>query len=324
VGRSCVVVLNWNGLAVTRACLRALADAKVPDEDVLLVDNASTDGSPAALGREFPGVRQLVLATNTGYAGGNDAALDLLLAEGRYAYALVLNNDAFVTPGLLARLERALDEDARVAVAQPKVLFPDGTIENAGYTLDRYGVTHPRGRGKPGATSFPDDGWFYASGACMLVRLAALREVGAFDATYFCYHEDVDLAWRLRLAGWEMRYCDDVVCYHDESTTAGRSPKKIGAIWKNRWRTLLKDAPLRRLPPALALTAAVAVGSAVKERDAAYVGMYAKSVWQNVRGLRGTLRERKRVQALRRVRERDVRARMRPSVEWAMIRGRLD
>lgn len=323
MGRSCVLVLNWNGLATTRACLRALLEAKVDARDVLVVDNASTDGSPELLRKDFPDVRQLQLATNTGYAGGNNAGLRLLLEEAEYEFVLALNNDAMVTPGMLSRLERALDEDATVAVAQPKVLWPGGTVENAGFTMDRFGVTHPRGRGAPGATRFTAKGWFYPSGACMLMRLAALRDVGLFDESYFCYHEDVDLSWRMRVAGWTFAYCDDVVCYHDESTTAGRSPKKIGLIWRNRWRTLLKDGPLHRVPAAMALTGALAVGISVKERDPSYVGMYARGLWWNASRLRETLQERKRVQARRRANEQDLEPYFRPSVEWAMLRRKL-
>jgi GT2 family glycosyltransferase len=322
--RSCVLVLNWNGPGITRACLRSLAEAKVAAQDVLLVDNGSTDGSPEALAREFPDVRQLVLPRNAGYTGGNNAGFRLLLEEDRYRYALVLNNDATVAPGMLERLERALDDDARCGMAQPKVLWPDGTVENAGYAMDRYGMTLPRGRGAPGDAAFPSEGWFYASGACVLVRLETLREVGGFDEAYFGYHEDVDLAWRMRLAGWRLAYCDDVVCRHDESTTAGRSPKKIGVIWRNRYRTLLKDYGAARawlrLPAAVMLTTVVALGVSVKERDPAYVGMHARALAWNARRLPDTLRERRRVQATRRAPDRAVCAAMRRrSVEMDLI-----
>lgn len=328
MARVAVLVLNWHGAGITLDCLRSLREAGVPADDILVVDNGSTDGSAARLAKEVPEVPLLALPTNLGYAGGNNAGFDRILAEGRHDFVLVLNNDTLVPRGLVERLVAELDAHPTVGIVQPRIVAFDGaTIDNAGFEMDRNGATWPRGRGEDPASRFDAESFFYASGACMLVRADVVRALRGFDARYFMYNEDVDFSWRARLAGWGIRLVDEARCLHAESTTAGASPRKIGIIWRNRFATLVKDyGPLRlatRVPFAVLQTGLFALATAVRQRDASFVPLFLRAVGWNVRHLRSTWRERRRVQAGRRSTDRDLVRRMAPSVEWRMVRAAL-
>jgi GT2 family glycosyltransferase len=327
-GRVAVVVLNWNGPGITADCLRSLIDAKVAPSDIILVDNGSTDDSVARFRDEFPGVTLLALPRNTGYTGGNNAGIAHVLEKRGHEFVLILNNDTLVPDGLVPRLVAQMDAHPEAGIVQPRVVsFDRTTVDNAGFECDRNGATWPRGRDLDPAATYDATSFFYASGACMLVRASVLRHVGGFDERYFMYNEDVDFSWRVRLAGWQLRLVDTARCYHAESTTAGTTPTKIGVIWRNRFATLFKNyGPLRlatRVPLAVLGTGVFAAATAVRQRNFRFILLYLTAVGWNVRHLPSTLRERRRVQSLRRVQDRDLDAFWSPSVEWRMVRERF-
>lgn len=215
-------------------------------------------------------------------------------------------------------------------MAQPKILFFDGrSIENTGCEMDRFGVTVCRGRDAAPEARFDDASFFYASGACVLVRIAALREVGLFDESYFLYCEDVDLAWRLRIAGWGIAYIDAALCLHDESRSMGREATgKMRYIWRNRITTVIKDTGAARLayvlPATLALAFTVATWNSVTQRRPLYLWLFLKAVGANVARLPATLRKRRAVQKLRRASDREISRSMAPgSFELRMAGARL-
>jgi GT2 family glycosyltransferase len=235
--RVTVVVVNWNGEHLLPACLDALRG-----EQVWVVDNASADGSRALLAERYPHVRVLANGANLGFAGGNNTAL----REVTTPYVALLNNDAVPEPGWLPALAAVLDAEPRTALVGSKVLLQDRDLLNsAGGWVDRLG--HGRDRGY----LQPDDGrWdtpgpvFYAPATAVLVRTAALAEVGLFDDDYFLYYEDVDLCWRLRAAGWDVRYAPSAVVRHAHSASAETgSDLHTFHDGRNRLLTVVKNAP---------------------------------------------------------------------------------
>jgi GT2 family glycosyltransferase len=184
---------------------------------VLVVDNASSDGTLGLLADQYPSVKVVHSATNTGFAGGVAQAL----AHIDTPVTVLLNNDAEVRAGWLAALLRALDEP-RVAAASGKLLLPDGRINSAGGLVTTTGYGHDRGFGEL------DDGRFdepadimYGCGAALAVKTEIAREVGGFDPRFFLYYEDVDLSWRLHIAGYSVRYVPDAVAVHQHSASTG-------------------------------------------------------------------------------------------------------
>jgi GT2 family glycosyltransferase len=200
-----VIVLNWNRRDETLACLDSLARAALGGAVVMVVDNGSRDGSVEAIRARHPAVRVVALAENQGYAGGNNAGIRAALEAGAGA-VLLLNNDTVVAPDFLAPLLEVLNADARAAAASSAIMRADSPEALDIAYLDVYfghGLVHRRG-----VNALPGEGFDAVKpvsagvGCSLLVRAAALRQVGLFDEAYFAYHEEVDWCYRARKGGW--------------------------------------------------------------------------------------------------------------------------
>jgi GT2 family glycosyltransferase len=224
--RTTVVVVTWRGADHIVDCLDALAAQERPHR-TLVVDNASDDGTARLIAGHPARPRVLRLPRNTGYAGGIAAALPLVETE----LMAWLNDDATPDPAWLARLEDALGD---AAAAGSRLERADGSVQSLGVRLtgDGYGAD---------ATETPVFGF---CGGAALVRTGVLRAVGGVPADFFCYYEDTDTAWRLRLAGHEIITVPDarVVHRHGASTRPG-SPRFHRWNERNRLLTLLRCAP---------------------------------------------------------------------------------
>lgn len=220
-------MVAWNNGEVLPRCLEHLLATTWPGGplEVVVVDNASTDGSTADLAERFPGVAVRRNPANLGFAGGVNTALRDL--DGLWAVALV-NSDAFVEPGWLEPLAAALDSAPDVGAAVPKILFadPDGPgparINNVGLVLGPTWELHDRGYGEPddGRYDHPDDVWGWCGGA-VLLRADYLRDTGLLDERLFMYAEDADLSWRGATRGWRYRYEPRSVVRHVHGASSG-------------------------------------------------------------------------------------------------------
>jgi GT2 family glycosyltransferase len=229
-----VVVLNWNGIEDTRALLPTLARCRVPDGwrlRVLVVDNGSSDGSAAAIGREFPGVEVLALPENRRFAGGCNAGLKRALGQGADA-VMLLNNDTEAEPGLCEQLLLALEQDPRAGAAAPLICFqqPADLIWYAGgRCVPALGLAAHRGlrqhdRGQYRAVE--ETG--YVTGCCLLATRAAWEQVGPLDERYFIYAEDADWCLRARAASFRLLFVPGARLWHKVSASTGAaSPWKI-------------------------------------------------------------------------------------------------
>lgn len=225
-----VVVVTWRGAAHITACLDALAAQSRPHR-TLVVDNASDDGTAALLAAHpsRPGV--LRLRRNAGYAGAMATALD----EVDTSLMAWLNDDAAPSPDWLATLEDTLEKAPLAAAVSSRLSFPDGRLQSSGVrlTADGHGADLP----EPAAEVFG-----FCGGAALL-NVEALRSIGGVPASYFCYYEDTDTAWRLRLAGWDVVSADaEVTHQHGASTQPGSAQFHL---WneRNRLLTLIRCAP---------------------------------------------------------------------------------
>jgi GT2 family glycosyltransferase len=230
------VVVTWNGAHLLPTCLDSVLGEGAR---VLVVDNASADDTLDLLASRYPSVDVVRSATNTGFAGGVAQALEHVGTQ----VTVLLNNDAEVRVGWLPALLRALDEPG-VAAASSKLLLPDGRINSAGGLVTARGYGHDRGFGEL------DDGRFdepadimYGCGAACAFKTAAIREVGGIDPRFFLYYEDVDLSWRLHLAGYTVRYVPDALVVHQHSASTGAgSLLHTYYTERNRLATLTKCA----------------------------------------------------------------------------------
>ena len=229
--RVLAIVLNWQQAQVTLSCVERLRALKEPALDILVLDNGSGDDSARVLreradaGAESvdgPEFELIELSQNLGFARGNNHGLRLALERG-YDFALVINNDAFVEPGMLRELLAQTADD--VALLSPKILYesqPDRIWFAGGdrqaQTLDLINT----GRGEAdSAGRFPTRDVDYVLGACMLVNLAAARVVGLFDERYFFYFEDLDWSIRFVEEGYRLRYVAEARVQHRVATSTG-------------------------------------------------------------------------------------------------------
>lgn len=320
-----VVVLTWNDERHLDACLGSLArlEAAGLDASVLLVDNGSTDGTVAAARARAPAVEVLENGRNLGYAGGNDAGLEAALARGA-DWIYLLNPDTDVDPAFLAEAVAVGEADPRCAAVQSLLLLhPErGLVNTAGNQVHFLGFGHC-GAFRAPREAVPDEPREipFASGAAVLLRAAALREVGLLDPVLFLYQEDQDLGLRLRLAGWRARLAPRSLVWHHYAFS--RNEEKYFWLERNRYLVLAKNLRLRTLlvlaaPLLLAEVAMLGLalaGGWLPQKLRADAALLSPRLWRHVRA------ERVRVAALRRLGDAELARWFTPRLEFEGLAG---
>ncbi len=240
-----VVIVNWNGEHFLERCLSALLAQTVIPNEIILVDNASSDASLDIV-RRFPSVRVLSQSTNLGFARGNNVAVEAAAAESEWI--ALLNPDAFPDPHWLeALLSAARDHPVFDVFGSKLVKAADlAVLDGVGDAYHMSGLVWRTGHGVLVA-SFSEQTHeiFSPCAAAVLYRRSALLDVGGFDEDFFCYVEDVDLGFRLRLAGYKAMYVPDAVVHHVGSATAGGQHSDFSVYHGHRnllW-TFVKNMP---------------------------------------------------------------------------------
>ena len=261
-----VVILNWNGESTLRQFLPSvLKHTQLPDVEIVVADNGSTDGSLEYL-RTQP-VRVIELSENYGFAGGYNKAIDQLDAT----YTVLLNSDVEVTPHWLDTMLAYMEAHPETSAAQPKVLswhskqlfykgeIPAMRFEHAGAAggmMDILG--YPFCRGRMMAHVEEDHGQydqiapvFWATGACLLIRTQIYKDLGGLDANFFAHQEEIDLCWRIHNAAdlpSTIVCLPQAVVYHVGGGTLGyESPRKTFLNFRNNLLMLRKNLPASRL-----------------------------------------------------------------------------
>lgn len=240
-----VVVLNFNGKRFLEDCLTSLSAQTYGDFEVIVVDNGSSDGSVSYLEDRFPDIRVIASKVNLGFAGGTNAGI----VHSKGEHILTLNNDTRADKGLLESLANAMESDETVGMCASKMLFPDGRINSTGICTSRSGAAWDRGMFEADHEQYDRaEQVFGPCAGAALYRKKMLDEIGLFDEDFFLYMEDVDLAFRARLAGWMCKYVPEAMIYHLHGGTAGVG-SDLAVYYGNRnilWYAL-KDFPLKLL-----------------------------------------------------------------------------
>jgi hypothetical protein len=263
-----ICLLNWNTREDLRRCLQSLrASGCALEREIIVVDNASTDGSPEMVAREAPEVRLIVNDSNLGFAAGNNAALRA--STGRYC--LLLNPDTQVRPCALSSLVEALEAEPNAAAAGPKLLNGDGSIQ---YSCRRFpNFATGLFRRSPLGRFFPRNrfereylmkDWAHdrarevdwISGAASCMRREALEQVGLLDERYYMFCEDVDWCLRARKLGWRIVYAPQAEIIHFRGRSTDLAPFRMAAEFHRSmerfyWKHYASSWPgaLRWLPP---------------------------------------------------------------------------
>jgi hypothetical protein len=242
-----VVIPSWNTRDYLATCLRTLAAAEKPETEVIVVENASTDGSLEYLSAEHPEVRLVANARNEGFARACNQGLGL--ARGRYA--LLLNTDTEVAPDAIARLVRFLDEHPEYGAAAPRLVHRDGRTQR---TVQEFPTLKTAlFFSTPFERWFPDSAelrryflrdWDQESSrdvdqppaAVLLLRKAMLDRIGLFDESLWLFYNDVDLAKRMRAAGWKTRYLAEARVVHHVGASTSKFADFIATWQRDRLR----------------------------------------------------------------------------------------
>jgi GT2 family glycosyltransferase len=260
------LIVNWNGARYLPGCVEALTRSTVPVH-VIVVDNASTDGSADYIRAHHPNVELLELSENRGYAGGANAGLRATSSE----YAVILNPDVVLAADHLEVLIARFDANPTLGIAQGRLhqvspddydagrYSPTAPLDSAAHRASRTRMVYDRGQGEPSEGHYESgESVFSACGAAIMLRRSMLEDLAPdgeyFDESFFAYKEDIDLCWRARLLGWDVQYVPEAVGWHVRGWSGRRAPAPHELPYearyhsfKNHYLLLLKNESIRNL-----------------------------------------------------------------------------
>ncbi len=248
-----VVILNWNGRSFLGKFLPDVLRFSSSVAEVIVADNASTDDSVSFLQKNFPAVRLIQNASNSGYTGGYNEALRKVEAD----YYVLLNSDVEVTANWIEPIIHLMESNKKIGACQPKILSYAHRDEfeyagaGGGY-IDRYG--YPFCRGRIFGTIEKDHGQFddsreifWATGACMFVRAEAFHKLNGLDTAFFAHMEEIDLCWRMQLEGYQVYYCGSSSIFHvGGGTLPKNNPRKTYLNFRNNLLMIYKNGGSRK------------------------------------------------------------------------------
>lgn len=300
--RVAVVVVNWNSGHLLAECLAAVYKQTLPPWRVVVVDNGSIDASLEEAQERFCNVEVIRLGRNAGFAAANNLAIRSLED---CEWVALLNPDAFPASDWLEQLVASAQAApcftffaSRMLVATDSTVL-DGTGDT--YHVSGYGWRRNHGKSAPGRDTSPEEVFSACAGAALYLR-SVLTEIGGFDEDYFCYFEDMDLGFRLRLMGHRCLYVARAVVHHVGSATTGRhSHFTVYHGHRNLVWTYCKNMPWLLfwlyLPQHLLLNIVSVIWFSLQGKSRVII----KAKWDAVKGLRSVLRRRRVVQAKRKV-----------------------
>lgn len=244
--RTTVVIPNYKGIDYIDACLRSLYEGSVPIQ-VILVDNASNDGSLALVKENFPQVKIIAFTENKGFSGAVNAGI----REAETEYVLLLNNDTVAAPKLVEQLECALDahpEAFSVAAKMLQLKNPE-KLDGAGDFYCALGWAFARGKDQPCGNYDQPDRIFSSCAGCALYRKSLFSEIGYFDENHFAYLEDIDIGYRANICGYSNRYEPTALVYHAGSAVSGsrHNSFKVKLSARNSIYLIYKNMPVLQI-----------------------------------------------------------------------------
>jgi len=276
LARVAVVIVSFNVRDLLRGCLQSVLSQSDPGTDVVVVDNASSDGSTEMVSAEFPQVRVIKNSRNGGFSHASNQGI----AATHALYLLSLNPDTVLHPGAIAALSAYLDGHPEAGAVGPKIVRPDGSLDLAArrtfpspsvalFRLTLLSRLFPRHRRlarynltdqSPDVEQEIDAG----TAACLMFRRSALEQVGPYDEDFFMYGEDLDLCYRLKAAGWRIVYEPRAVVLHYKGQSSRqRSGAMIREFHRSMW--IFFDKHYRRTTPA---PVAALIRSGIEARSA--------------------------------------------------------
>ncbi len=328
-----IVIPHFNGEEILERCLTSLASTAYANKEIIVVDNGSRDGSAEAAARRHPEICVIRNSENLGYAGGCHSGL----RQAHGSYVVFLNNDTEVEPQWLSLLVAAGESDPRIAACQPKLLsiYDKSKFDYAGAAggeMDIFG--YPFCRGRIFFSCEKDQGQydaggdiFWASGAALFMRKSALEQVGGFDEKFFAHMEEIDLCWRLQLAGWRVVAVPQARVYHRAGATLRPdSYQKLFLNHRNNLVMILKNYQPKNLlwiVPLRIFFELITFCAALPRRDWVRAKAVLAALFFVITNAKRICQRRKAAQGCRQLPDREIILKMyRGSIVWAyFVRG---
>jgi len=235
------IIVNWNDKDVIVECIQSILDQNRNEIDIIISDNGSKDDSVEFIRRRFPSVKIIENGKNLGFGSAINRGLGLAKGD----YLLFLNSDLKLHSKCVGELAKVLESDSNVGGTIPKILHIDqqNTINSLGVLINYTGIAYPNllGQKDPGY----QEPFESACGGIFMLRREVYETVGGFDEDLFLYHEDHDLSWRIRLAGWHLKVIPQAIMYHHYKFNKGIL--KYYSSEKNRLHILLKNMEVKTL-----------------------------------------------------------------------------
>lgn len=214
-----IVIPNYNGKHFMEPCLSSLSEQTYKDFHILVVDNASSDGSIEYMEENYPDIELIKLQKNFGFS----KAVNIGIQHSRTPYVILLNNDTTVDTRYVEEMVKAIEKSPKIFSVSSKMIqmYHPELIDSAGdlYTLLGWGVC--RGCGRPVSNYQKYDEIFTACAGAAIYRRSVFDEIGYFDENHFAYLEDIDIGYRARIYGYYNMYCPTALVYHVGSGTSG-------------------------------------------------------------------------------------------------------
>jgi len=300
-----VIIVNYNGIGLLKVCLKSLVSQAYKQIEVILVDNASSDGSVDFVRKSYPQIKVVENKRNLGFANGNNIGF----REARGNLILFLNNDTRVTKDFLNILVDNVLNDSKVGGVQSKIFLMDQkkVLDSVGTFLTNTGIMYHYGVHRKDAAKYSKKIAIHtAKGACMLFKREVLEKVAVngeiFDRRYFAYFEESDLCHRVWMAGYEIYFIPESVIYHKMGATSSKLANSFVQFhsYKNRINSYLKNLSFLNLVKILGvhifLCEVVSLYYLVTFNFGVFWAIQRAIVW-NVLNLGGTMWRRKIIQA---------------------------
>jgi GT2 family glycosyltransferase len=242
-----IIIVNWNTRELLRNCLESVeTTVRTLSHEIIVVDNASTDGSAAMLRENFPAVRRIENSENRGFGAANNQALRVMTGR----YALLLNSDAVLTENAAPELFTCMENHPEAAMACGQLLNADGSRQNsiAAFPTLLTLMTNTSLLEYLFPRRFPSKRYSHSGvlevdsgiGACLIIRREAIDAVGMFDERYYFFFEETDWAFRMRRAGWKILHVPTARIYHLQGQSIGRNLRSRIEFYRSRYQFFRK------------------------------------------------------------------------------------
>ena len=283
MAQTTIVIPNYNGIKYIASCLHSVYAGTVTDIEVIVVDNASTDGSLELIKEQFPQVTLIENKENTGFS----YAVNQGILASKTPYVFLLNNDTEIDADCIEQLQNFIQTDERIFSASAKMiaLHNQDKLDDAGDYYCAMGWAFARGKGKHPSLFVENCDVFAACAGAAIYRREYFEEIGLFDVQHFAYLEDIDIGYRARIHGYRNCFVANAVVYHAGSATSGSryNAFKTSLASRNSVYLIYKNMPLLQI---LLNFPFFVAGYGIKLAFFLVKGLgkeYANGIWQGVR-----------------------------------------